>query len=72
MDRAGRRPVQAGEEVEERRLPGPVGADDPEQLALGNLEADIDDDFRAADVEPEVARGEHRRVHCTRPAVAPT
>src|SRR5205823_11482845 len=64
-DRARRRPVDPGEEVEERRLAGAVRADDPEELSLGNLEADIDDDLRAADVEPEVARGENRRVHAS-------
>src|SRR5205085_3218202 len=64
-DRARRRPVDAGEEVEQRRLAGAVRADDPEKLAFGNLEADIDDDVRAADVEPEVACGENRRVHAS-------
>ena len=65
VDRAGRRAIEPRQEIEERRLAGAVRPDDPEQLALGNLEADIGDDFRAADVEPEVARGEDRRVHAS-------
>ena len=62
LDAPGRRPVEPREQVEERRLPRPVRADDAEQLALGNLERDIGDDLRAADVEPEVASDENRRV----------
>ena len=62
LDRPGGRPVQPREQVEERRLARAVRADDAEQLALGNLERDIGDDLCAADVEPEVARGENRRV----------
>ena len=50
------------EQVEERRLAGPVRADDPEELARGHLEPDIGDDGCAADVEPEVAGPEDRRV----------
>jgi hypothetical protein len=67
VDRAGSGPVDPGEEVEQRGLAGPVRADDPEELALGNLEADIGDDGGAADVEPEVARGEDRRSQAASP-----
>ena len=60
LDGAARRPAQAGDEVEERRLPGPVRADHGEQLAIEDLELDIGDDRCAADVEPEIPRGEDR------------
>ena len=51
---------QARQQVEERRLAGAVRADHAEQLALADLERDIGDDGCAADVEPEVPRGEDR------------
>ncbi len=59
-----------GEEVEERRLAGAVRADDPEQLALGNLEPDTGDDGRPSDVEPEVPRREDRGDALTRECAA--
>ena len=49
-----------GDEVEERRLAGPVRADHGEQFALADLEPDIGDDGCAADVEPEVPGCEDR------------
>ena len=58
--RAGRRPEQARDEVEQRRLAGPVRADHGEQFALADLEPDIGDDRCAADDEPEVPRCEDR------------
>ena len=39
LDRARRRPDDAREQVEERRLPGPVRADDPDELALARPRA---------------------------------
>ena len=60
LDAAARRRAQAGDEVEERRLPGPVRADHGEQLTVEDLEPDIGDDRCAADVEPEVPRREDR------------
>ncbi len=54
LDRAARRPVQTGQQVEQRRLPGAVRPDDSQELALGHLERDIGDDCGAADVEPEI------------------
>ena len=60
------RPVEAGQQVEERGLAGPVRADDPQELALERLERDVGDDRRAADVEPEALGGENRRsAHLT-------
>ena len=44
LDRAGRRPRQPGEQVEERRLAGAVRPDDPDELARADLERDIGDD----------------------------
>src|SRR5439155_9668113 len=60
LDGSGRRPVEPRQQVEERGLPGPVGPDDAEELAFRHLEADIGDDRRAADVEPEAPRREDR------------
>ena len=58
LDGAARRPAQAGDEVEERRLPGPVRADHGKELTIEDLELDIGDDRCAADVESELPRGE--------------
>ncbi len=60
VDRPRGRPVQARQEVEQRRLAGAVRPDDAEKLALGHLERDIGDDRRAADVKPEVPSREKR------------
>ena len=54
LDRPRRRPEEAREQVEERRLAGAVRADDADELARADLERDIGDDSGAADVEPEV------------------
>ena len=59
-DAAARRPGQAGDEVEERRLAGPVRADDGKQLTFADLEPDTGDDGCAADVEPEIPGCEDR------------
>ena len=61
LDGTARRPAQAGDEVEECRLPRPVRADHGKQLALEDLELDIGDDRGAADVESEHPRGEDWR-----------
>ena len=45
-------------------FPAPFGPMTPSELALADLERDIGDDRRAADVEPEVAGGEDRSVAC--------
>jgi hypothetical protein len=38
----------AADQVEQRRLAGPIGADDAERLALGDRERDRVDDFQRA------------------------
>ncbi len=60
LDPAGGRSHHAGEQVEQRRLPCSVRADDPDELAPADLERDIGDDVSAADVEPEAVGGENR------------
>src|SRR6266498_4121744 len=62
LDTPRRRPVEHRQEIEERRLSGPVRPDDAEHLVSSDLERDIGDDLRAADVEPEVAHGENGRI----------
>ena len=61
LDGAARRPAQAGDEVEECRLPRPVRADHGKQLTVEDLELDIGDDRGAADVESEHPRSEDWR-----------
>ncbi len=56
------RPHQPREQVEERRLAGPVRPDDPEELTGRHLEPDTGDDGCAADVEPEVSSPQDRGV----------
>ena len=63
--------ARRGRTTPERRLksvvfPAPFGPMIPIELALTHLERDIGDDACAADVEPEVVRGEDRRVTWTR------
>src|SRR5262249_39666467 len=60
LDAAGGRRPQAGEQVEERRLPCAVRADDADELPRSNLERDIGDDRRAAAVEPEALNAQDR------------
>src|SRR4029077_1734015 len=60
LHRACCRAHEPGEQVEERRLPRSVRADDADELAIRDLERDIGDDVSAADVEPEVTGGEDR------------
>ena len=59
-DGAGRRPLEAGEHVDERRLAGAVRADQPEDLALPQLEVDAVERLDAADVHADVSRLEKR------------
>ena len=59
-DASGRRPAAPREQVEQRRLAGAVRPDHPEELACGDVERDIGDDGRAADVKPELLCCEDR------------
>ena len=61
-DAAGRRPDEAGDGVEERRLPRPVGAEDHEPLTLCRRQAHTAERLQAAEVVTEAFDGE-RRAH---------
>src|SRR5207244_7933036 len=60
-DAAGFGPVVAGDHVEERRLAGAVGADDPENLAGRHLEAHLGYGGEAAEALRHALEGEDRR-----------
>lgn len=58
---------QQGQSLEERRLPGTVGADYAQHFALLHGEGRHIDDQPAAPVDPQVFSGKHRRRHAARP-----
>jgi hypothetical protein len=53
------RPVHTGDHIEDRRLPGPIGPDDGEQLVLGDGERNTVDGFDAGEAEPDVFETQH-------------
>ena len=59
---AARRGVDARDDVEQRRLAGPVGADDAEHLVLCDGEAHIPEDGRATDLQADALQGERGSV----------
>ncbi len=59
-DRSARGRQQTRDEIEHGGLPRPVGADQPEDLALPDLEADPGDGRQATEVLAEVADTEQR------------
>src|SRR5712691_9537268 len=69
-DAARRRPDEAGDGVEERRLAGAVGAEDDEALALSRGEADGAEGLETAEVVGQALDGERRghRLTATRRA----
>lgn len=52
-------PVQPGDEIEQRRLAGAIGADDADELALGEIEVDRVDRGEAAEAPRQPAQGQH-------------
>ena len=65
--------VDGGDEVEDRRLPGAVRADEPDDLFLVHGEVQIGDDLQAAEVLVDPGEGEKRRPgrHYTLPTEQP-
>ena len=61
VDRAARRPENAGDHAQRRRLPGAVGAEEAEQLALRHFEVDAVDRGEAAVPLGEVCELDHSR-----------
>src|SRR5437899_818786 len=59
-DGAGRGPEHAGDAVEQRRLAGTVGANDPEDLTRGDSEADVVEGVHAAELHAEAVELERR------------
>ena len=49
-DRPGRRAEHSAEDVDQRRLARPVGADDAEQLTGPDVEGDVIEDLGATDL----------------------
>jgi len=56
---------ETADQVEERRLPGAVGADDRPDLSRKDLEADAGDGDDAAELLPDVTDFEERTGHAT-------
>ena len=50
---------ETGDGVDERRLAGPVGSDQADELALADLEADVAQRVHAAEVDRDPVAGEH-------------
>ena len=61
-DLAGGRLVEAGQDVEERRLPGAVRADDADDRLLLDVEADVVERDQPLEGLRHVADGENRRA----------
>ncbi len=61
LDGAGARRVEAAEAVEQRRLAGAVRTDQPEDLALADLEADAVERHDAAEANRDVTDGDDGR-----------
>ena len=59
-DASARRPAQAGDRLKSVVLPAPFGPMTPRNSPARDLEPDIGDDRRAADVEPEIPGCEDR------------
>ena len=59
-DRATRRDLQAGGDVQRRRLPGPVGPEEREHLAPLHLEVDAEEDLDVPVAEVDVAQLQDR------------
>jgi hypothetical protein len=61
-DPAVRRPVNAGDQVEDGRLPGAIGPDEPDDLALLDAEGKIVDGPESAEVLRQAFGLEKRQV----------
>src|SRR3990170_6501855 len=64
LDAPRRRRELAGDHVEERRLPGPVRAEDRPALAGANLEIDVANGFEAAEAPADPPQTEGRLGAC--------
>ena len=62
-NRPGVRQVKPGHQIEQRRLAGPVRADDADQFAFGEIEIDGVDGGEAAETPRQTAQGQHGRAH---------
>src|SRR5437762_11821304 len=58
-DVAALRRVEPAQAIEERRLPGAVGADEPDDLAVGHVERDAVERDNAPEAHGEVADGQN-------------
>ena len=65
QDVAAVRPVDAGDQVEERRLPRAVRPDDADDLALVDVDVEVDDDGETAEVERDLLDLEELLGHQT-------
>ena len=62
-DRAGRGPIDARDDIEQRGLAGPVRADDPVQLARAERKARITQRHQTAKLQPNGPNVKHQHTH---------